>query len=158
MLVELHIRRTRNGVGSTIQMPAGPYEFKPREGSGEAHVCEVTDEADLARLLSIKEYTKFGEAMTEPEPEPEPELVEIPDEPSDADKLQEEEDLDIEMQMCETIVGMKVSEAQDALGGLSDSALDQLATMERAGKARKSLLAEIQDEQVARQEEDDAEE
>lgn len=158
MLVELHIRRTRNGVGSTINMPGGTYVFKPAEDSDGAHVCEVTDEADLARLLSIKEYTPFGEAMVEPEPEPEPVLEEIPDEPSEADLLQEEEDEDLELAMCETIVSMKVSEAKDQLGTLSDDSLAQLAVMERAGQARKSLLAAIDDEQVARQEEAEAEE
>lgn len=155
MLVELHIRRTRNGVGSTINMPNGKYEFKPAKGSGEAHVCVVDDEADLAMLLAIREFTEFGEAMSDPVPEPEPELVEIPDEPSDADKLQEEEDEDLELAMCETIVSMKVSDAKAELGGLSDESLAQLAVMERAGQARKSLLAAIDDEQHARQEDSD---
>ncbi len=149
MLVELHIRRTRNGVGSTIAMYDVEYEFKPREGSGEAHVCEVENEEHLARLLSIKEYTKFGDKMTEPVVVA-PVLEEIPDEPSEDDLLQVEEDEDIEMAMCETIVGMKVSDAASELGGLSDEALGQLAVMERAGQARKSLLATIQDEQEAR--------
>jgi len=158
MLVELHIRRTRNGVGSNISMPNGMYNFKPAEGSGDAHVCEVTDEADLAMLLAIKEYTEFGDEMTEPEPVPEPVLEEIPDEPSEADKLQEEEDEDLELSMCETIVSMKVSEASDQLGGLSDESLVQLSVMERAGQARKSLLAAIDDEQQARQGEEGEEE
>jgi hypothetical protein len=158
MLVELHIRRTRNGVGSNISMPNGQYWFRPQEGSGDAHVCEVTDESDLAKLLAIKEYTEFGQPMVEPPPEPEPVLQEIPDEPSEEDLLQEEEDEDLELAMCETIVGMKVSEARDQLGTLSDESLAQLATMERAGQARKSLLAAIQDEQVARQEESETEE
>lgn len=154
MLVELHIRRTRNGVGSTINMPNGKYEFKPAEGSGEAHVCVVDDEADLAKLLAIKEYTEFGEDMKEPEPEPEPVLEEIPDEPSESDKLQEEEDEDLELAMCETIVSMKVSDAKAELVALSDESLVQLVVMERAGQARKSLLAAIDAEQSARQEED----
>jgi len=158
MLVELHIRRTRNGVGSTINMPNGKYEFKPRKGSGEAHVCEVENESDLARLLSIREYTEFGEAMAAIIPEPKPVLVEIPDEPSESDELQEEEDTDLELQMCETVVGMKVSEAKSELGGLSDSALSQLAVMERAGQARTTLLAAIVEEQDARQVDDDEDE
>jgi hypothetical protein len=155
MLVELHIRRTRNGVGSTISMPNGMYEFKPRKGSGEAHVCEVENESDLARLLSIRQYTEFGKEMAEVVPEPEPELVEIPDEPSEDDELQEEEDTDIELQMCETIVSLKVSDAKQELGDLSDSALAQLAVMERAGQARSTLLAAIVEEQESRQEDDD---
>jgi len=158
MLVELHIRRTRNGVGSTIPMPNGKYEFKPRKGSGEAHVCEVKDEADLAMFLAIREYTEFGEEMADVIPEPEPVLEEIPDEPSEDDKLQEEEDADLELAMCETIVSMTVSEATDELGGLSDSALVALATMERAGKARATLLEAIDDEQDARQQEGQTEE
>ena len=157
MLVELHIRRTRNGVGSSIKMPGVTYEFKPREGSGDAHVCEVKDEAHLSRLLSIKEYTKFGDKMTEPVAVA-PVLEEIPDEPSDEDLLQVEEDENIEMAMCETIVGMKVSDATSELGDLSDEALAQLAVMERAGQARKSLLTAIDDEQTARQEEEQPDE
>ena len=157
MLVELHIRRTRNGVGSNIDMPNGKYWFRPQDGSGDAHVCEVEDESDLARLLSIKQYTKFGEAMVEPVPEPEPEFVEIPDEPSEEDELQEEEDQDIELAMCETIVGMKVSDAKNELGGLSDDALGQLAVMERAGQARTTLLVAIDEEQTVRQEESEEE-
>lgn len=152
MLVELHIRRTRNGVGSTINMPNGKYEFKPAKGSGEAHVCVVDDAEDLAMFLAIKEYTEFGDEMTEPEPEPEPVLDEIPDEPSESDKLQEEEDADLELAMCETIVSMKVSDAVAELEDLSDDALVKLAVMERAGKARKSLLEAISDHQTIRQE------
>ena len=156
MLVELHIRRTRNGVGSTIAMYDVEYEFKPREGSGEAHVCEVKNEEHLSRFLSIKEYTKFGDKMTEPKPAPAPVLEEIPDEPSEEDLLQVEEDENLELSMCETIVSMTVSEAKSALGGLSEDSLVQLAVMERAGQARKSLLTAIEDEQDARQEEDDS--
>ncbi len=152
MLVELHIRRTRNGVGSNISMPGGMYNFKPAEGSGEAHVCEVEDEADLAMFLKIKEYTPFGEDMKDPEPEPEPVLEVIPDEPSDDDKLQVEEDADLELAMCETIVSMKVSDAVAQLEELSDDSLAKLAVMERAGKARKSLLEAISDHQAIRQE------
>jgi hypothetical protein len=157
MLIELHIRRTRNGVGSTISFPGGvSYEFKPRPdltgGDGEAHVCEVDDEAHVSRLLSIREYTEYGEDMASLVKEPVPKLVEIPDEPSKEDELQEEEDLEIEMQMCETVVGMKVSEAKEQLPGLSDKALSQLATMERAGQARKSLLEAITQELESRAE------
>lgn len=152
MLVELHIRRTRNGVGSNISMPGGMYNFKPAEGSGEAHVCEVEDEADLAMFLKIKEYTPFGEDMKDPVPEPEPVVEEIPDEPSDDDKLQVEEDADLELSMCETIVSMKVSDAVSQLEDLSDVALAKLMVMERAGKARKTLLEGIVAEQEWRQE------
>ncbi len=158
MLVELHIRRTRNGVGSTIPMPNGKYEFKPRKGSGDAHVCEVKDEADLAKFLAIREYTEFGEAMADVIPEPQPVLVEIPDEPSEDDKLKEEEDADLELQMCETIVSMNVTDAKAQLGELSDDSLAQLVVMERAGQARKSLLAAIDDEQYKRQEDSDEDE
>ena len=160
MLVELHIRRTRNGVGSTIPMPNGTYEFKPRKGSGDAHVCEVEDEADLAMFLRIKEYTEFGDKMTEPEPEPEPVLEEIPDEPSEDDKLQVEEDQDLEMQMCETIVSMSVVEASAEMLALSDEALVQLTVMERAGQARKTFLAaieEVQQDRVDAEDENESE-
>ena len=145
MLVELHIRRTRNGVGSNISMPNGTYNFKPSATSGEAHVCEVEDESDLATLLAIKQYTPFGEAMKEPEPEPEPVLVDISEEEEDELKLKEEVDEDIELSMCETIVSMKVSDAVDELEDLSDAALGKLGVMERAGKARVSLLDAIND-------------
>ncbi len=163
MLIELHIRRTRNGVGSTINMPGGvKYEFKPRpdltEGNDDAHVCEVEDEAHVARFLSIKEYTEYGDEMTEPEPEPEPVLEEIPDEPSEEDELKEEQDADLELAMCETIVSMTVSDAKKELGGLSDDSLAQLAVMERAGQARSTLLEAIEDEQEYRQEEPNEEE
>lgn len=159
MLVELHIRRTRNGVGSHISMPGGVmYEFHPRpdltDGDDAAHVCEVEDEAHLERFLSIKEYTEYGDEMTEPEPEPEPVLVEIPDEPSESDKLQEEEDADLEMQMCETIVSMSVVEAAVEMLGLSAEALAQLAVMERAGQARKTFLAAIDEVQQGRVEDE----
>jgi len=160
MLIELHIRRTRNGVGSEISFPGVVYKFHPQpkltDGDEAAHVCEVKDEAHLARLLSIKEYTEYGEPMVDVVL-PEPVLEEIPDEPSEEDLLQEEEDLDIEMQMCETIVGMKVSEAKDQLGGLTDNALAQLSVMERAGQARSTLLEAIDDEIAAREEEDPVE-
>ena len=156
MLLELHIRRTRNGVGSNISFGKTVYRFEPRpdvtDGDDEAHVCEVEDEAHLSRLLSIPEYTPYGQDMKEPEPEPEPVLVEIPDEPSETDKLQEEEDADLELQMCETIVSMKVSDAVAELEELSDESLAQLAVMESAGKARKSLLEAISDHQQIREE------
>lgn len=167
MLVELHIRRgvsrKRGKPGSEITFPGGfKYLFGPNpdltDGDKEAHVCEVEDEGHLARLLSIKEYTEYGEEMTEPEPKPEPELVVTPDEPSESDELQEEEDEDLELAMCETIVSMKVSDAKAELDGLSDESLAQLAVMERAGQARVSLLDAIDDEQAARQEEADEEE
>jgi len=160
MLVELHIRRTRNGVGSNINMPNGKYWFRPQEGHGDAHVCEVEDEADLAMLLAIREYTPAGEAMADPVPEPEPVLEEIPDEPSEDDKLKVEEDLDLEMQMCETIVSMSVVEATAEMPELSDEALTQLAVMERAGQARKTFLAaieEVQQDRVDAEDENESE-
>ena len=111
MLLELHIRRTRNGIGSSINMPGGvTYEFKPQEGSGDAHVCEVTDEAHIHRFLGIKEYTVFGEDMVDVEPEPEPVYEEIPDEPSEDDKPQEEEDAELGLAMCARIARMEVME------------------------------------------------
>ena len=45
---------------------------------------------------------------------------------------------------------MKVSEAKAQLPGLSDTALEKLAVMEKAGQARKGLLSAIADEQEGR--------
>lgn len=165
MLIELHIRRISKKTGEPgTDVPMGDvvYKFRPdpslTDGDEKAHVCEVKNEAHIKRFLEISEaYTKYGEQPKPIQPEPEPVFEEIPPEPSKEDELQTEEELDIEMQMCETIVGMTVSEAKDELGGLSDTALKKLVIMEKAGQARKGLLSAIADEQESRlAEEDDA--
>jgi hypothetical protein len=159
MLIELHIRRVSRKTGkpgSEVSMGDVVYTFAPNpaltDGDEEAHVCEVDNDAHVAKFLSITEaYSKYGDELTPPAPpQPEPVLEEIPDEPSPEDELQEEQDLDLELQMCETLVGMTVSEAKAALAGLSDTALEKLAVMEKAGQARKGLLSAIAEEQEER--------
>jgi hypothetical protein len=158
MLLEIHIRRVSRKTGkpgTDVRMEDVLYTFAPNpaltNGDEEAHVCEVTDEEHVARFLAIGEaYTKYGEKLTPPAPPPEPVLEEIPEEPTIEDELQVEEDLDIELEMCETIVGMKVSEAKVELTGLSDTALAKLSIMEKAGQARKGLLSAIAEEQENR--------
>jgi len=149
MLIESHIRRKN---GSKISLGKDVYHFSPdKEGR---HVAEVKNEEHIARLLSITEcYTKVGEDLVEPEvPEViEPVLEMIPDEPSADDLLQVEEELDIEAQMCETIVGMKVSDASAELSGLSVAGLRKLADMEIAGQARTTLLSAIDAELAERE-------
>lgn len=55
------IGRRDSDVGSKSTLFNKTYHFKPREGSGEAHVCEVTDKRAIARLLSIAEqYNQHG--------------------------------------------------------------------------------------------------
>jgi hypothetical protein len=158
MLLELHIRRVSRKTGkpgTEIQMGDALYTFEPNADT-EAHVCEVTNEDHVARFLSISEaYTKYGEDLKKPAPPPEPVFEEIPEEPSLEDQLQVEEELDIELEMCETIVGMKVSEAKAELHALSDNALSKLAIMEKAGQARKGMLSAIAQEQEDRLYEED---
>lgn len=157
MLIECHIRRTSRKTGqpgSDINLGGASYSFVPNpdatNGDAEAHVCKVEDEAHVTRLLSIAEcYTEYGEALKPPTP-PEPVIVEIPDEPSAEDALRVDEDLDIELQMCETIIGMSPREAAEQLADLSEKALDQLATMEKAGQARETFLEVVAEELAAR--------
>lgn len=163
MLLEIHIRRVSRKTGkpgTDVRMEDVLYTFEPNaaltNGDEEAHVCEVSDDEHVARFLAIGEaYTKYGEKLAPPAPPPEPVVEEIPDEPSLEDELQVEEDLDIELAMCETIVGMKVSEAKAELAGLSDTALSKLTVMEKAGQVRKGLLSAIADEQESRLYEED---
>jgi hypothetical protein len=158
MLIELHIRRfskRRNKPGSQISMDKKVYEFEPNpeltDGDEEAHVADVQDPNHIKRFLSIREYTVYGD---QPEPDEEetfdPEDYEPPEEEKPAELTEEE--VDLEAEMCETIISMTVSEAKEHLSSLSDQSLGTLTKMERAGKARSSLLDAIEDELQSRKE------
>jgi hypothetical protein len=154
MLIELHIRRVnRAGVaGTRVPFPDKTvYQFEPDAEHGESHVCEVIDATHIKRLLSIREFTMFGDTPEAVEEESD-EAVEIDDEVPSTDTFNETEeaDFDLELDMCETIVGMNVTDARDELAALSDAALEKLVVMERAGAARTTLLQSIEDEQMAR--------
>lgn len=158
MLIELHIRRVskRTGKpGSEISLGGTSYIFEPRpdltDGDESAHVAQVDDPAHIKRLLSIREYTMYGD---EPEPLEEPTFDPDEYEPPVEERAPEltEEEMDLEYQMCETIISMTVSEAKEHLASLSQKALEQLTVMERAGSARSTLLAAIEEERRSREE------
>lgn len=80
MLIRSKIERKG---GTTVTIAERTYEFVPQE-PGAPHICNVEDEADIARFLSIPEgYEVVREAKapkaaapapaSEPEPQPEPE-------------------------------------------------------------------------------------
>ena len=160
MLIELHIRRVNRSTGvagTRVPFPdKSVYEFKPDDEHGDSHVCVVENPAHLKRLLSIREFTMYGD---------EPEAVEVPSDdevvideaPPRADSFNETEEaeFDLELDMCETIVGMTVTDAREELANLTDAALEKLIQMERAGAARSTLLQAIDEELVARSEDGD---
>jgi len=60
MKIESIIRRK---AGTKVQLGDNKYHFAPGEDGG-AHVAEVTEPADIARLLSIPEgFREYGEAQ-----------------------------------------------------------------------------------------------
>jgi len=161
MLIELHIRRVsrKTGkVGTSVPFPDGTlYVFEPSpeltNGNNEAHVAVVKNSVHIKRLLSIKEFTLFGDEVVEEE-ETEDEEVQLEVVEEDADEVAEElneEDQDLEHQMCETVVGMNVTDATAELADLSDNQLNTLSTMERSGAARTTLLSAIVEESESRQ-------
>ena len=162
MLIELHIRRVnRAGVaGTRVPFPDKTvYQFEPDAEHGESHVCEVTDATHIRRLLSIREFTMFGDEMeVVEEPSDEPVEIDEPEPKGDAFNETEEADFDLELDMCETIVGMNVTDARAELPALSSDALEKLVLMERAGSARTTLLQAIEDEFTARSAPDEDEE
>lgn len=158
MLIELHIRRvnrTSGQPGTMVPFPDGTeYKFAPDEEHGQSHVCEVENPTHIKRLLTIREFTMFGDEM-EPLPVETEEAVEVeatPEPDTDVFNETEEADFDLELDMCETIVGMNVTDARAELPALSDAALEKLQLMERAGAARTTLLQSIEEEFTARSE------
>jgi len=157
MLIELHIRRvhqTTGKIGTRVPFPDKTvYVFAPDEEHGSSHVCEVENPAHIKRLLTIREFTMFGDEMEAvEEPSVEPVEVDEPEPKTDVFNETEEADFDLELDMCETIVGMNVTDARDELAALSDAALEKLQLMERAGAARTTLLQSIEEEFTARSE------
>ena len=165
MLIELHIRRgvsRATGIpGTRVPFPDGTvYQFAPDDEHGESHVCEVEKPAHIKQLLSIREFTMFGDEpeAIEDESDEAVEIDERPEPQADSFNETEEAEFDLELDMCETIVGMNVTDARAELAALSDAALEKLVVMERAGAARTTLLQSIEDEQMARLETEEEEE
>jgi hypothetical protein len=67
MLIESKIRREG---GSHIDIGGTDWHFKP--GADGAHVCDVTDEAAIARLLAIPEGFRLVSAAPAPTAAPAP--------------------------------------------------------------------------------------
>lgn len=166
MLIECHIRRvnrTTGQPGTRVPFPDGTvYEFAPDEEHGESHVCEIIDATHIRRLLTVRTFTMFGDepAALEVETDEADEIDEAPEPETDSFNETEEADFDLELDMCETIVGMNVTDARAELAALSNDALEKLVLMERAGAARTTLLQAIEEEFTARSaaDEDDEEE
>jgi hypothetical protein len=76
----------------------------------------------------------------------EPVEIDEPEPEGDTFNETEEADFDLELDMCETIVGMNVTDARAELPALSNEALEKLQLMERAGAARTTLLQSIEEE------------
>lgn len=170
MLLELHIRRTSRKTrkpGSEISIGETIYHFKPRpkvtDGDEEAHVCEVRDPGHLKRLLSIHEYTIYGEKLPDLHPPAPVEELGSGSE-TELDMLAGDEEIDLELneepqdplevEMCKTISEMTVPEATMHLPGLSDEQLHILAKIEREGENRITLLKTINEELKDRTDQD----
>jgi hypothetical protein len=142
------MNRASGQPGTSVPFPDKTvYEFVPDAEHGESHVCEVENPAHIKRLLSIREFTMFGDEMEAVEVAvEEPVEIDEPEPEGDTFNETEEADFDLELDMCETIVGMNVTDARAELPALSNEALEKLQLMERAGAARTTLLQSIEEE------------
>ena len=157
---EPRIGRHDSDVGSKSTLFKKTYHFKPREGSGEAHVCEVTDRKAIARLLSIAEqYNQYGHPPRVPksangrhvgQPEVVTEFLDDGDELGTADQPKRPyhdphtRAKAIFAEWVDEQLQNPVKEIQKNVAEFTGEELEALLAAERAGQQRKTVINALQ--------------